>query len=348
MRLNYLDSLKGIGAMIVLLSHYYLAFNVGVYELPLFSEYSPMNLFINGNWAVCLFIILSSFSIVYSLEEKGKSCLKDIIIKRYFRLSIPIAFVLLLIYILYVCGLFYNDLVSSLIDNFWLSYFYCKNISFVDFVKECIYVVLTGESELNSPLWMINYIFIGTFVIILLRIAMEGMSCKKKILILFVLALFLLKISVYYSCIICGYILYNLYLSNSLENRYIIFFVKTISLLAFILFPILIKNPLSNMISAFSLLYLVFNSHFLQRLLSNKYTIFLGKISYHLYLVHWPIICSISCFLFVEIFNVNELLSYMIAFFSSILISVLFAWKITERVEPMYNLLIKKIVILLS
>lgn len=349
MRLLFLDSLKFVGAYIVLFSHYYLAFNIERYNLLIFNEFSPFSLFVNGNWAVCLFIMLSSFSLVYTLEKNEVSYIRNMIIKRYFRLVIPIVSVLSVIYLLNQIGLFYNREASDLVNNDWLSNFYNNNIDIYDFFKECLYVVLTGKSELNSPLWMINYIFIGTFLVILINIAIRNISFKKKLLVLSCMSIYLLGISVYYFCIILGYILYCFYIiHNSIIEKNRVLYINILCTLGFVLFPLLIRSPLSNSISAFLLLVLVLLNEKIQQLLSNKYTTFLGRISYQLYLVHWPIICSISCFVFVSFFSVNALILNLIVFLLSVFIPSLLAWFITKYIEPFYNLLTNKIVSIIN
>lgn len=344
MRLPYLDSLKGFGAYIVLFSHYYLAFNIENYNLLLFHRFSPFSILVNGNWAVCLFIMLSSFSIIYRLENNKVEYLKNVIIKRYFRLAIPIVFILVIIYMMSLIDLFYNSEVSYLVKSNWLANFYNHKIGLYDFVKECVYVVINGKSELDPPLWMINYIFFGTFLTLLVSVVIKDILIKKKILILFILAFYLYNISVYYSCIVLGYILYCIHSQNIINGGKISIYINLLSFLGFILLPLCIHTPLSNSVSAFLFLCIVIRNIKIQQLLSGNCTVFLGKISYQLYLIHWPVLCSVSCFAFIKFLDIDIVVLHLIVFLLFVFVSSILAWIITKYMEPIYNFLTMKIV----
>lgn len=345
MRLCYFDSLKGVGALIVFFSHYNLAFNLQKYDIELLYN-SPLSFVINGNWAVCLFIILSSFSITFSLYKNNLRNLKSIIIKRYFRLTIPIAVVLFISYLLSKLGLYYNADVALVNQDEWLSGFYNSEICLYDFIKECFYVVFTGESCLDSPLWMINYIFIGTFLTILVTIAIHDLPLKKKILILTCLSMFFFKLSGYYSCVVLGIMLYDIYTFDGFRRYFNCLYIDIVLFIVVILLPFFYHTPLSNTISAFLLLFLILSSERMQHLLSNAYTLFLGKVSYQFYLLHWPILCSFSCFVFIEFNELDPILLHIIVFTLTLAITLFVSWVVTEYLEPLYNLLTKRIITL--
>ena len=71
-KLAYLDGLKGLGCVIVFLTHFVYAFYYGMYQfqpeschlpgnLDIAVGKSPLNLFFNGNTAVRLFLVISGY-----------------------------------------------------------------------------------------------------------------------------------------------------------------------------------------------------------------------------------------------------------------------------------------------
>ncbi|WP_443147193.1 acyltransferase family protein [Paenibacillus sp. KACC 21273] len=75
-KLKYLDGLRGLAALIVVISHFVVAFYPSLYNgsidsvhtqksLELWISKSPFNLFYNGNFAVCVFFVLSGYVLSY-------------------------------------------------------------------------------------------------------------------------------------------------------------------------------------------------------------------------------------------------------------------------------------------
>jgi len=111
-KINCLDVVKGVACLIVFFCHYYGAF----IQKPL---YKPVNGFLNGNLAVCIFLLISSFFlcekllIVDNCENIGKMC-----IKRYFRLVIPIFVSSFFALLLQDTIGFHNFEAGSVLNNF--------------------------------------------------------------------------------------------------------------------------------------------------------------------------------------------------------------------------------------
>lgn len=117
-KLPYIEGLRGIAALMVVLGHLSLAFYPAIlsgsfsqihthYAIEFLVMSSPLNLIINGNLAICIFFILSSFVLSYKFFESP--CYELILsaaIRRYFRLAIPVFFSILLAYIFMRLSLF--------------------------------------------------------------------------------------------------------------------------------------------------------------------------------------------------------------------------------------------------
>ena len=202
MRLNYIDGLKGLGAFIVFLCH----FN-GM--LKMIKVPFCLSFFTNGELAVTLFLVLSGFSVSLSLDRNQTvEKLQSVILGRFFRFSLPIAIVAALVYIIYICGAFSNYEVSLQTGSLYGTAF--QNIRPSNYLLTLFYSPM-GYNVLNPPLWMIKYIFMGTFAIIILFVACYKMNLKRKAIILLFFMLILAKVYLYYVAIVSGMLLFFIY-----------------------------------------------------------------------------------------------------------------------------------------
>ena len=79
-------------------------------------------------------------------------------------------------------------------------------------------------------------------------------------------------------------------------------------------------NPkmIYHIIGAGMIMYFLLNSEGMQKIFSSPVPLFLGKISYSLYLVHFQVICSFTCILFLVLYPI---LSYGTALLVSMIVS---------------------------
>ena len=103
-RLLFLDGLKGIAAIWVILHHFYLiTFPVLPTSWRMLEDIPFVNVFFNGNYAVHLFIIISAFLMTMIMRKNDHILsFQRIIVKRYFRLMIPISVIIII-----TCALYY-------------------------------------------------------------------------------------------------------------------------------------------------------------------------------------------------------------------------------------------------
>lgn len=107
-KITYLDGLRGAAALVVVIAHFLQVFLPSMFEArPQVSHFAfdqwiprtPLNLLFNGNFAVCLFFVLSGF--VLSLRffrYRRRSVVAASLLRRHFRLAIPAVCSLLLAY----------------------------------------------------------------------------------------------------------------------------------------------------------------------------------------------------------------------------------------------------------
>src|ERR1700744_5323977 len=103
--------MRGMAALMVVLYHYLLSFYPGLFLFK--PEYyhtnsniehdigiSVFNIFYSAGFAVCLFFVLSGYALSYRYFETGsREYIRSSVIRRYFRLEIPILFSVLVSYL---------------------------------------------------------------------------------------------------------------------------------------------------------------------------------------------------------------------------------------------------------
>ena len=198
MWLYYIDALKGLACIIVFIFHFNAAFivdGVALQRIP-----NSISFIVDGSWAVYLFLLLSGFSITMSLQRKQQY--QDHIVKRYFRLALPVSLIQIIAYIMGLIGLYTNGVVSDLTNNVWFGHFY-TDFSIVTLFKGLIFAVPWGNeysAPLIAPAWMLTYVFWGTFLVVCLQIASNNLKNKKTVILYFLFIIICLsKFSFYWA-----------------------------------------------------------------------------------------------------------------------------------------------------
>lgn len=296
-RIKYIEGLKGIGALMVFFTHYRM---MGLfYPNSLFQENPILRLFMCGDLAVHIFLIVSGFCIALSVYNKMQYDIKELqtlVLKRYFRLSLPIMFLLLFECVMY--------LIDAFPPHEWVLQFGARQ-SAVEAYQDLSILKLPVAIFLSPvgincgwlfPIWMLKYIFLGTFLIVIIRIGTSGLNFKLKLFWnIFFICVFGF-ISEYYLSVVFGNLLYEISANNTC-NLKIKKSIKEIMAFLLLVLGIVLFMSLSmniNYVVAILLVSSVFMSDLLQKLLSLKVFVWLGTISFSLYLIHWPLICSYS------------------------------------------------------
>lgn len=304
MRIDYIDGLKAIGALIVFFCH--INSMLCVTTLPKVLQF--LN---NGEFAVILFLMLSGFSISLSLN---RNCtiekLRHTILNRYFRFAIPLAVVTIIAYLIYLLGAYHNSEVADMLGREFGKHDY-TDISIRQVLQMLLFAPM-GYNALNAPMWMLKAIFEGTFLVIVLFIAQNSLRPSRRFFVL-LFAMVLTSIeSIYLTDVILGMLLFNLW--NSYRNDTDRFpWVIKICFLASFLIGIMIGNHFSRVgghvsffssvllsVGSFLIILSVLFSRVLQHLLSAKLFRILGNISFEMYMLHWVVICSLSCGLYLH------------------------------------------------
>jgi len=337
-KLDYINGLKGIGALMVYLCHFVFAFYYAAYSLnPEHSHTAnalevtigktPLNLLYSGNSAVCLFLVFSGFVLCLSyFRTRERSRLVAGAKKRYFRLMPVILAVNVLILLLMYLGLYRNAQTAVLTNSTaWFQGFNQFEPNFWKMLYESLIgCFLRGSNDYNGVLWTIPYLFSGALIVYLAAF-LAGENPLRYIA-YGVMLLVSVKTDIYFSGIFMGFILCDFYCTQEfLMNLYRK--SKMLPVLAFLLGFYLLSYPsigvdmtgtiygvlppaytvIYHLAGAAMLTAGVLGCDFLQKVFSWKPFLYLGKISFSLYLLHFPVIATFSCWFFL---GLHEKLGY--------------------------------------
>lgn len=211
-RIRYLDGLKGMGAVMVFLSHYSL---LNFSSPTWFKEGYASSLFFSGGLAVGLFLIVSGFSAWLSVGRRlndGEK-ISRLVINRYLRFAVPFGIVFFVLYASYFAGLYsWHTEAGALTGSEVLqAVFWPVNI--VGFAKSVILSPVNPDFW-DAPLWMMKYVFLGTYIALIIRLGVNGMDRRKQFGILLFCAVLMTLWDVFYMGVMMGLTLAFLYGMN--------------------------------------------------------------------------------------------------------------------------------------
>ncbi len=347
-KIQYMDGLRGLAAFIVVLNHFVLAFYPALFfgsdaqnqHVESFVSGSVFNIFYNGNFAVCIFFVLSGFVLSHKFFlQKNHEIITESAVKRYARLAIPVAVSVFLAFILMKFSLFYNREVSAISGSGWFGDFWNFKPNFLDALNQIfIRSFFADGSDYNSILWTIAFEFSGSFLVFGF-LALFGKIKNRYWAYLIVAAFFF---QTYYLTFILGILLSDLmahknmlireFDKSKLIRTALLFTglflgsypsgrAVTGTVYAFLEKPFLLNTSLTcHMLGAFLVIAVLLDSKRMQKIFSSRYLLFLGEISFAMYLLHFIILGSLTSFIFLKL---DPHLPYLEAVLSSFVISII-------------------------
>lgn len=153
-RIESFDSIRGLAACTVLISHLFLVMQGygdydQVYQWKEAADNSPLRIFWYGHAAVVLFFALSGF-VLYLLLDKAKLTTPAYIAKRVVRLYVPyIAAV-----VLGILGAYFIAQTSSLDDfNDWVNQFWTKEITWGSVIEHLLFIGQFNSDRYDFTIW---------------------------------------------------------------------------------------------------------------------------------------------------------------------------------------------------
>lgn len=326
-RLEYIDSIRGVAALIVFFYHALLMFDIHV------------NLVDIGRIGVVIFFIVSGVVIPWSLKESRAGAIKNFIIKRFFRLypvywaSILFA-VLLYVFMPDVTGWSHGGIEVSSAEQVLIN---------LTMIQKAL-----GYENVIGAFWtlFIELCFYFVCVFSFYFGFLHHYKAKFKLLILFSLIALLGGFLKYYYTLKLPIILplslsimfYGAILSETIEKNSILFCKKNLIPLFFfflILFFTMIFNYGDGWLKWFNTYLISFISCVLLLTyfkIHNHVLLFLGKISYSFYLLHAPILVALYSAFFHFVQDIT-LLSIFIFILSSLIVTVIISYYSFVHVE---------------
>ena len=320
-RILWLDGIKGILCLLIFVHHFLLIFFPAIHYGGIAPSYlngfdtylsqSPISVIFNGNYMVALFCVISAVVLSRSImTTENKEKLAGAVVKRYFRLMLPVVAIGFVTFIFSQLGLFTNVEVGEAVSSPSAVQSYREPMSFIDFIfSVLIRTWFYGDNTISPAYWMLSKLFIGSLVCMLISIF--PWKFKRTSLIFYsILALAFLDRSDLILAFILGTMigwatvymkkLFNPYLGVAALIFGILLggypsgveptnFYRYINFMSYIDWHIL---------GAAATIFGLFSLSFLQNFFSKRPFLWLGKISYSVYLVHMLVLYSLATSLY--------------------------------------------------
>jgi Predicted acyltransferases len=290
-----------------------------LYNLDTRLAQSPLSIFYAGNYAVCIFLIISGFVLSrnYYIDNKR---MNKIATNRYLRLCIPILVSTLIIYIFMKLSLFSSVEVAKVTGSQWLNDLYNFTPNFKEMLSITLFDVLfKGSSKYNTVFWMMSILFYGSFLIFLVMKLWGNMRNRQVIYVLLILV-FLKLNNFYYITFILGIFCADISVNyrNIIDKMNNKIAIVTMIVIGIYLgcYPIGVvptnifyswlnigekSFEIYHIIGAFMVVLGIMCSEKVQVILSKRVFQYLGRISFSIFLVHIIVLCSFSCSIFVKV-----------------------------------------------
>jgi peptidoglycan/LPS O-acetylase OafA/YrhL len=352
-KIEYLDGLRGICAVVVVLHHFGQLFFPSIasgsiadlhYPLELIFYYTPLAVLFNGNFAVCIFFVLSGYFLSYKFYVKGLSFnVYGAIAKRYVRLILPMIGPIVIAYLFMKYNFFYDLSSLEITKSDWAKDFWHFSPNLIAMLyNELFAIFFKGTHSYLVVFWTMPFEFFNS-VFIYFFIKTFGRNQLRYFLYFILVILFF---QTYFLAFLLGTILSD-YFSKVKFNKkeqsslstviFVILFFLGIclgSLSSFLVnatSTIVLLHVLGAFLVIFSLLY----SLSLRKIFSYRIILFLGKISFSLYLLHILILCSFTPYVF------SVLITYS-NYFVSVLVSFILTWILLISISYIYSIFVDR------
>ena len=320
------DGLRGIASLAVVFSHFINSFfPTLLYRVypssflkaahPNFLETvfssSPMTLFFNGSFPVMIFFVLSGYVLAapYYHPNNDTTRLHRRLWGRYLRLNIPVAASILISFLVYQCHGYFNIPAAKVSGSqLWLNNFFQPDISYMTALKDMLWQSLVlGKKDFNPVYWSLKAEFIGSICLLIFYIV-KPRRCTVLFLSLLMILIYLFDRTTTTPVFIYAILLGSLLNVIRIPKKYLpLFIIIGLFFGAFQegssfyhIFPPVMKWYRPYFYNTIGALFLTapilqgFGTKFFQ----SRTLQFLGMISFPLYLLHFIVLCSFSCWLY--------------------------------------------------
>jgi peptidoglycan/LPS O-acetylase OafA/YrhL len=263
--------------------------------------------FLDGQLAISIFFVLSGEALSSGYFSGGEWAVVRVAVKRYSRLTVPIGVSCLVTYLLYKSELVYNLRAAQIVDRpDWMGTWLNPAPNIADAVKYAlvrVYRQPTAAQALNPFLWTMHFEMLGSLLIFGTLLLFSKLRAPWLV----IAAVFALTVGTwefgFYACFLAGLVLAGLRAKGAFVNAQksplaaaasgcVIAIVAVLDGLSHWTDVGRIWTPLLSVI----LVAAIFCNRRICSMFTSRFSIWLGKISFPLYLVQFPIIISITSF----------------------------------------------------
>lgn len=363
-----IDGLRGWAAFIVLIFHFFKETFVG-YHPDL--DHKGFGVFFDGHLMVYIFFILSGDALSQSffLTNTAKNTPR-IVIARYFRLTFPILVTCFLSFLFVRFGLTYNHQAALIVGREdWLGTFLNFEMSFVGFLRfsiEEVYMHHRFHSSYNPFLWTMSIEMLGSILIFLNVFVFNNIKKHywKWILIFqFVFFLYFTEyLALFYLGMLLGYLRNEGFFQKLNFWKHNYFYLLLFVSVVFFLMPFA-KDEIYSVLDIFTfkkisplsytflyaglIVILVYASLSLKKFFANKLSLFLGEISFPIYILQFNVLVTLTSWLIIkfeefQVLNTEKwLIIPIISIITTVMLGIVFR-NIEKRVMKVVNTYIKE------
>jgi peptidoglycan/LPS O-acetylase OafA/YrhL len=345
----YITGLKGMACLFIMIGHF-----LGIYKyaesfvpnIPMIDIIadSYFSFVIDEGWWLFLFFVVSGYLVAKSAVKRKR----DIVLKgisRFLRLGFPIIFVYIVIYLIYlICGFHTTDTTSFFQCAWYQSFYTEKGYDITDVLMSPFNVLILGNVALNVPYWVLKMMFLASISIYILKYCYEEVNAisEKYESFIFSALVIITIVSIHFSYIFAACLigmLISLYEEKEIKTKpYCAFWVMALFVILYILPSIFIAVVFFG-----SLIIFIPRVKWLNAFFSSKPMLYLGKISWGIYSLHWPIICSVGALTIIKLNSVVGLkTAYLISFFAIVILTIILAIIFYNSFEKLAMYLTKK------
>ncbi|HJS84891.1 MAG TPA: acyltransferase, partial [Acetobacteraceae bacterium] len=368
-----LEGLRGLASLSVVFAHFLFAFvpHLGTYMRPnvnipvrypieaVFAQ-PCFTVFFNGNFAVSIFFVMSGYVLTKQYYDSGdKAALRAGAVKRYPRLVIPVFAATMFAYVLYAHGAMHNRMAAVIGAAGWPIDYYPDHISLGSAVFDGVYgTAFLGNLQLDGPLWTIRIEVLGSLILFAAYGVFGRRNLAATAIVFLALAVAVSAGSEYiihYETIFAGSLLHLAarrlraaprasmglmglgLVCGAFDYSGVFAIVHHHLVLPNLPYPLFnvqaAERTLFHSLGGILLVSGLLGAGGVRKALSSRVPAFLGRISFSVYLLHWPILMSLSYWL-MAVLRLGHGWSYaaalavtaIVTFPTVIAVSTLFEW----------------------
>lgn len=280
-----------------------------------------------GFWVHLFFVISGYIAAKQNISDISK--LWSNVIKRFFRLAIPVFFSCLIIFLIYISIGFHNQDTSCLFVCTWYQQlFYNTDISIIDVLLSPYKVIILGDNTINGPYWVLPMMFISSSIIYLINYSSIKFKSSHLEKIIILLEIIIIIAFAYVFPIMSAHMIGKLasdYESSFDQN--ILF--CSISLVGIAIASLFLPARINESLCFAIIILLIPHINLINSFLSGITFQFFGNISWGIYSFHWPIIYSVGALSILYFSRDNNLItayvvSFLIVSLTTICFSIIF------------------------